>query len=158
MTHTILAERSLTFTRILKAPRNLVWRAWTDPKQLQQWWGPTGFTAPVVEGDIKVGGTLHITMRGPKGSPYDIDLPMVKRYLEIVPNEKLVFENEPLGPDGVRVMQALTTIIFTDHPEGTLMEIQTTAKALVEQAIPMLNGMEQGWSSSLEKLDRFVEA
>jgi uncharacterized protein YndB with AHSA1/START domain len=153
----IYAERSVTLTRVLKAPRDLVWRAWTDPVMLQQWWGPEEFTNPVVEGDIAVGGTLHITMHGPKGSPFDVDMPMVKRYREIVPGKKLVFENEPVGPDGTSLMEGLTTVTFTDHPDGTLLEMTTSAKALRDFAVGWLQGMDQGWSQSFDKLQRLLE-
>ena len=156
-TQNVLAERSVTLTRILKAPRDLVWRAWTDPAMLKEWWGPEQFTNPVVEGDIRVGGVLHITMHGPKGSPFDIDMPMVKRYREIVPGKKLVFENEPLGPNGERLIESLTTVTFSDHPDGTLMEMTTSARALVPMAVGMLQGMDQGWSQSFDKLARFLE-
>ena len=64
----IYAERSVTLTRVIKAPRELVWKAWTDTEMLKQWWGPEQFTNPVVQGDVKVGGVMHITMHGPKGS------------------------------------------------------------------------------------------
>jgi uncharacterized protein YndB with AHSA1/START domain len=158
MTVKIYAERTVTITRVLQAPRDLVWRAWTDHEQLRQWWGPEHFTNPVVEGDIKVGGTLHITMHGPKGSPFDVDMPMVKRYREIVPGQKLVFENEPLGPNGERLMDSLTTVTFADHPDGTLMEMTTTAKALTEQSAAWLGGMEQGWGQSFDKLGRLLAA
>ena len=155
---TVFAEKTLTLTRILKAPRDLVWRAWTDHAQLKEWWGPEHFTNPVVEGDIQVGGTLHITMHGPKGSSFDMDFPMVKRYREIVPGKKLVFENEPIGENGERMMDSLTTVTFADHPDGTLMEMTTTAKALTERAVGFLGGMEQGWSGSFDKLTRFLQA
>jgi uncharacterized protein YndB with AHSA1/START domain len=158
MTATIYAERTVTITRILKAPRDLVWRAWTDPEQLRQWWGPEHFTNPVVEGDIRAGGTLHITMHGPKGSPWDEDMPMVKRYREIVPGQKLVFENEPVGPKGERMMEGLTIVTFTDHAEGTLLEMTTSAKALVPEAVAMLQGMDQGWGQSFDKLARLLQA
>jgi len=154
---TIHAERTVTLTRVLKAPRALVWQAWTDPEMLKQWWGPEEFTNPVVKGDIKQGGVLNITMRGPKGSPWDMDMPMVKRYREIVPGQKLVFENEPTGPNGERLIDALTTVTFSDHPDGTLMEMTTVAKALAPMAVGMLGGMEQGWSQSFDKLARLVE-
>lgn len=154
---TIHAERTVTLTRVLKAPRALVWQAWTDPGMLKDWWGPEHFTNPVVEGDIKEGGVLHITMRGPKGSPFDMDMPMVKRYREIVPGKKLVFENEPLGPNGEKLIDAVTTVTFSDHPDGTLMEMTTTAKALAPMAVAMLAGMEQGWSQSFDKLRRMLE-
>jgi uncharacterized protein YndB with AHSA1/START domain len=157
MTQKIYAERTVTITRILKAPRSLVWAAWTEPSHLKEWWGPEQFTSPVVEGDVKVGGVMHITMRGLKGSPWDMDMPMIKRYREIVPGKKLVFENEPLGPDGQRLMEGLTTVTFADHPEGTLMEMTTSAKALAPEAVAMLGGMDQGWAQSFDKLARYLE-
>lgn len=156
MSRKIFAERSVTITRILKAPRALVWQAWTEPRHLKEWWGPEQFTTPRAEGEVKVGGTMHITMRGPKGSPWDRDLPMIARYVEIVPGKKLVFENEPLGPNGEKLLEGLTTVTFADHPEGTLMEMTTSAKALTEGAVAMLEGMEQGWRSSFEKLARYL--
>src|SRR6185437_13068574 len=89
----IHGERSITLTRLIKAPRALVWKTWTDKEMLRQWWGPEMFTNPVVQGDVKVGGSMHITMHGPKDTPFDRDFPMTKRYVEIVPNSRLVFEN-----------------------------------------------------------------
>jgi uncharacterized protein YndB with AHSA1/START domain len=157
MTANIQAERTVTLTRVLKAPRALVWQAWTDPEMLKQWWGPEQFTNPVVEGDIREGGVLNIVMHGPKNSPFDIDMPMVKRYREIVPGKKLVFENEPIGPSGERLIDGLTTVAFSDHPDGTLIKMTTTAKALAPVAVAMLKGMEQGWSQSFDKLGRFLE-
>jgi len=157
MTLTIHAERSVTITRILKAPRDLVWRAWTDIEQLRQWWGPEQFTNPKVEGEVRVGGVMHITMHGPKGTPFDMDFLMIKRYREIVPGKKLVFDNEPIGPNGEKMIEGLTTVTFADHPQGTLMEMTTSAKALMPQAVAMLGGMELGWSQSLDKLTRLVE-
>ena len=154
----IYAERTVTITRILKAPRALVWSVWTEPKHLKEWWGPEMFTSPIVKGDVRVGGQMDITMRGPKGSPWDKDLPMVMRYTEIVPGKKLVFENEPLGPNGERLMEGLTTVTFADHPDGTLMEMTTSAKALTEEAVGMLQGMDQGWSGSFNKLVRYLES
>jgi uncharacterized protein YndB with AHSA1/START domain len=158
MTPSIHAERTVTITRVLKAPRALVWQAWTDPELLKQWWGPEQFTNPLVEGDIREGGVLNIVMHGPKNTPFDIDMPMVKRYREIIPGKKLVFENEPIGPDGERLIDGLTTVIFSDHADGTLIEMTTTAKALAPVAIGMLQGMEQGWGQSFDKLGRFLES
>ena len=82
---------------------------------------------------------------------------MVKRYREIVPGKKLVFENEPIGPKGERQIEGLTTVTFSDHPEGTLLEMTTSGKALVEPAVAMLQGMDQGWGQSFDKLARLLE-
>ena len=157
MSATIHAERSITLTRVIKAPHELVWKAWTDTEMLKQWWGPEQFTNPRMEGDVRVGAEMHITMHGPKGTPFDMDFPMVKRYREIVPGKKLAFDNEPLGPSGERLIEGLTTVIFADHPDGTMLEMTTSAKALTPQAAAMLGGMDQGWSQSLDKLTRLVE-
>ena len=156
---TNLAERSVTITRVLRAPRDLVWKAWTDAAMLKEWWGPENFTAPVVEGEIKIGGVLHITMHGPKGTPFDVDMPMIKRYREIVPGKRLVFDNEPLGPNGERLLEAITIVTFADHPDGTLMEMTTDAKALAPVAVNnMLAGMQAGAEVGVsDRLARLVE-
>lgn len=150
-------EKSLTLTRILKAPRELVWRAWTDPMMLKEWWGPENFTNPKVEGEVRVGGILHITMHGPTGTPYDMDFPMINRYREIVPGKKLVYDSEPIDPNGEKMMEGFAIVIFEDHPEGTRLVVTTGAKALKPEAAAMLDGMQQGWNQSLDKLTDLVE-
>ena len=63
-------ERDLVLIRIFDAPRERVWKAWTDPRQVAQWWGPAGFTNPRCEVDVRPGGVLRIDMRGPDGTVY----------------------------------------------------------------------------------------
>ena len=58
-------EANVTLTRVFEAPRALVWKAWTDPTMMAEWFGPRGFTIPVCELDVRVGGSLRIVMRGP---------------------------------------------------------------------------------------------
>src|SRR3990172_11935266 len=60
-------QRELVIERIFDAPRELVWRAWTDPERVMRWWGPKGFTAPACQVDIRVGGTYLWCMRSPEG-------------------------------------------------------------------------------------------
>jgi uncharacterized protein YndB with AHSA1/START domain len=67
------AEREIVLTRIFDAPRALVFKAWTDPKLMVQWWGPRGFTNPVCELDVRVGGAWRIVMRTPDGMEYPCD-------------------------------------------------------------------------------------
>ncbi len=150
--------RSLTITRHIKAPRDLVWKAWTDPEMIRQWFGPTGFTIPYARGEIKVGGRLDMAMHGPKGTPFDVDMPMYMQFREIVPGKKLVFESAPLGPGGKKMLDSLTTVTFADEDGGTLLEMQTTATALVPEGAGMLQGMEQGWTQTLDNLTRVMEA
>ena len=64
------AQRELVITRIFDAPRELVWRAWTDPKHVAQWWGPNGFTNTIHEMDVRPGGVWRFVMHGPDGVDY----------------------------------------------------------------------------------------
>jgi uncharacterized protein YndB with AHSA1/START domain len=157
MTRTVYAERSITITRHFQAPRDLVWQAWTDPKHIKEWFGPENFTNPVVEGEAKVGSKIHITMHGPAGTDFDKDLPCTLLFRELVPGEKLVFENDAIGPDGNTILEGRTTVTFRDKDGGTEMVMETTGRAVVEYATGFLQGMEEGWSGSFKKLRRLLE-
>lgn len=83
-------DRELVLSRVINAPRELVWRAWTDPNRMFQWFGPRGFHCEVVEpGEAKVGALRRFVMVAPNGQRYDNRM----KYLEIVPNEKLVLDH-----------------------------------------------------------------
>lgn len=81
------SNRELLLTRVLNAPREKVYRAWTDPKLMTQWFTPPPFTTTHVETDVRPGGASLVVMRGPDGQEY----PNRGVYLEVVPNERLVF-------------------------------------------------------------------
>ena len=87
------AERTLTTTRVFDAPRELVYRAWTDPRQLALWFPPEHFTAPVCQLDVRPGGALRIDMKGDDdaGDFAGAVFPAVGVYREVVPNERLAF-------------------------------------------------------------------
>src|SRR6185295_20302708 len=76
-------ERELVLTRVFDAPRELVFRAWTDPKHMEQWWGPKVFTNRVEKMDVRPGGAWRIIMCAPDGTEY----PAQGEYREIVPPE-----------------------------------------------------------------------
>ena len=68
MTENTVSEiERMVVTRVFDAPRELVWKAWTDPKYIMQWWGPKGFTAPVCQMDFRVGGKFLCCMNAPDG-------------------------------------------------------------------------------------------
>jgi uncharacterized protein YndB with AHSA1/START domain len=83
------SETELIHSRLLSAPRALIWKALTDPAQVNLWWGPTGFKNVEVEQDVRVGGTWRFKMVGPDGTVY----PNLIKYLEIVPEERLTFDH-----------------------------------------------------------------
>jgi uncharacterized protein YndB with AHSA1/START domain len=146
-------ERTMTLTRIFDAPRELVWRAWTDPKHLAQWFGPKQFTSSVPQLDVRIGGALRIVMRGPDGNDY----PMKGTFLEVVPSERLVFSNIAVDKDGNHLLEGETTVTLSEQGGETKLTLRTYAKGLVPIAPQMLAGMEAGWSQSFEKLQELVE-
>ncbi len=85
-----LSEREVVFTRMLDAPRELVWRVWSDPDHVRQWWGPAGFTTTTHEFSFVVGGAWRFVMHGPDGTDY----PNLVIFREIVPPSRIVYENE----------------------------------------------------------------
>jgi len=145
-------EREVRITRVFDAPRALVFKAWTDAAHLAQWWGPKDFTNPVCEIDARVGGTLRIHMRGPDGSVY----PMKGEIREIVPPERLVFTNIAVDASGKHLLEGLTTVVFAEENGKTKMTLSTRAVAVAEMASVYLQGMEMGWTQSIERLSAFV--
>jgi uncharacterized protein YndB with AHSA1/START domain len=147
-----LAERELTITRVFDAPRELVFKAWTDAKHLAQWWGPKGFTNPVCDMDARVGGLLRMHMRAPDGTVY----PMKGEIRELVAPERLVFSNIAVDAAGRHLLEGLTTVTFADEGGKTKMTLHTKAVAVVEGAVAYLQGMEAGWTQSIDKLQAFL--
>ena len=145
-------EASVTLTRVFDAPRALVWKAWTDPKMMAQWFGPRGFTNPVCELDVRVGGSLRIVMRGPDGNDY----PMKGEFRVVSEPELLVFTNIAIDSEGRHLLEGETTVTFTEKGGKTTLTLETYAVGLVPIAPQMLAGMEAGWTQSIDKLEELV--
>ena len=145
-------EREVTIIRAFDAPRELVFKAWTDPKQLAAWWGPDKFTNPVCELDVRAGGKWHIVMRGPNG----VDYPCGGVYREIVEPERLVFTNIAVDNDGNPIIDGLTSVTFEDQNGKTKLTLKTHGTALVDYAAAYLQGMEAGWTQSLGHLTELL--
>ncbi len=160
MSKTIKNKNELTITRLFDAPREKVWKAWTDPKAVKKWWGPKYFTAPVSKIDLRVGGKYLSCMRGPDGKDYW----STGVYREIVPLERLVvtdsFADEKgnvvpashYGMAGDFPLELLVTVTFEDLGGKTKM-------VLLHEGIPagMMREMtETGWSESFDKLAEYI--
>ena len=98
-TATVSETERMVITRTFDAPRELVWKAWTDPRYVMQWWGPKGFTAPVCKMDFRVGGKSLLCMKSPDGQVFWNGI----EYHEIVPNEKIVSSMYFADAEGNRV-------------------------------------------------------
>src|SRR5687767_7564343 len=90
------ADREVVITRVFDAPRELVFKAWTEPEHFMRWWGPRGFTAPVCNIDARPGGVFHCCMRSPEGQ----DFWSKGTYREVVPPERIVVTDSFADAEG----------------------------------------------------------
>jgi len=146
------AERSVTVTRVIDAPREKVFKAWTDAEQLAQWWGPHHFTNPVCEIDVREGGKILIHMRAPDGTVF----PMTGTFREVAAPSRLVFVAVAEDADGNAHLVSLTTVTFDDHNGKTKLTVTADATGLSPAAPQMLAGMDAGWSQSLDRLNHNI--
>jgi uncharacterized protein YndB with AHSA1/START domain len=140
------------FTRVFDAPRQLVFKAWTNPKHVAQWWGPTGFTNPRCELDVRPGGAIRIDMRGPDGTIY----PMSGVYQEIVEPERIVFTSIALDDEGNPLFENLNTVTFAEHDGKTTITLHTRVIKSTDKALQYLRGMEFGWSLTLDRFEAHI--
>jgi uncharacterized protein YndB with AHSA1/START domain len=155
-------EQKLVITRLLDAPRELVWKAWTEPERVKRWWGPKGFTAPFCKIDLQVGGVFHYCMRSPEGKDYW----NTGIYREIVEPDRIVctdsFADEkgnivPASHYGMSSdfpLQMLVTVTFEEHEGGK------TKLTLWHVGIPSgvdHDGAQQGWNESFDKLTEVLK-
>jgi uncharacterized protein YndB with AHSA1/START domain len=140
--------RVLLLTRVFEAPRELVFRSWTEAKLMARWWGPEGFTSPACEADARPGGAVRIHMRGPDGAMY----PMKGIFHEIVAPEHLVLTmsafEESKGHPRLKTQCAVTLAEQDGRTTLTLRIVVVRSRPEVAAA---LAGAE-GWTQSLERL------
>ncbi len=158
---TVHKTERMVITRIFDAPRELVWKAWTDPKYIMQWWGPKGFSCPACEIDFRVGGKLLLCMKSPDGQ----EGWNAVEYHEIVPLEKIVssmyfsdskgnkIDPAELGMEDEAIEGAYDVTIFEDLGNGR------TKLTLIGNE-PMQSAKEsgqfEGWNEQLDKVAAVV--
>ncbi len=144
------SDRELVLTRIINAPREKVFRAWTDPDLLKQWFAPLPYTTPKAELDVRPGGSNLIVMRDAAGH----DFPNRGVYLEVVENERLVFTDaytKAWEPSAKPFM----TVILTFEDEGGKTDY--TARVLhwtaADRETHEKMGFYQGWGQCTDQLE-----
>src|SRR3990170_1407524 len=150
------SDREIIIARIFDAPRELVWRAWTDPRIVKRWWGPKGFTTPVCEIDLQIGGRYLYCIRSPEGKDYW----GTGVYREIVPLDRVIstdsFADEkgnvvPATHYGMSAdvpLEMLVTVTFEDLGGKTRMTLRHEGLPAGE----MSDGAGAGWNESFDKL------
>lgn len=142
-------ERDLVLTRLIDAPREALYRAWTEPELLKQWFAPAPYTTPHAELDVRVGGANTVVMRSPDGN----DIPCSGVYLEVVPNQRLVFTDaytrawEPSG-------KPFMTVILTFEDEGgkTRYTARVRHWTAEDRETHEKMGFHQGWGQCADQL------
>jgi uncharacterized protein YndB with AHSA1/START domain len=142
-----LAEREIRDTRVINAPRELIWKVWTEPVHVTQWWGPNGFTNTTEKMEVRPGGEWTHVMHGPDGRNY----PNRIVYREVVEPEKLVF-------DHISTPNHRTTVTFEDLGDGrtklTFVMIFDTAedKRWTAETFKAVEGLNQ----TLGRLEEYL--
>jgi uncharacterized protein YndB with AHSA1/START domain len=158
--------KDFVMSRVFDAPRDLVWKAFTDVEQMKQWWGPKGFTVVRADMDLRPGGSYHYAMKAPDGATMWGKFV----YREVVPPEKLVFINSfsdenggvtrhPLNP--AWPLELLSTFTFEDLGKGkTRFSLRWSPHKPTEVEQKTFDeghgSMTQGWSGTLDMLEAYL--
>ncbi|MEZ5963705.1 MAG: SRPBCC family protein [Planctomycetota bacterium] len=154
------SDREIVTTRLLDAPRELVWQAWTHPEHVAHWFGPTGFTLSTQAMEVRVGGQWRFVMHGPDGTDY----PNRITYVEVTPPERLVYRHG--GEVGAEPVDFTTTVTFEDVPGPTRRTRLTMravfaspdAREFVAREYGAVEGGQQTVARLAEHLDRLQHA
>ncbi|CAN5716560.1 SRPBCC family protein [soil metagenome] len=150
LTVTTPSDREIVMTRTFDAPRGLVWEALSKPEHMREWWGPRGFTMPVCEIDLRVGGAYRFVQKGPDGAEYGFR----GEYREIVPTERIGWTFEFEGMPG---SISVDTMTLTEE-DGKTTITSTSVFDSVEQRDGMLqSGMETGAAETYDRLAELLE-
>jgi uncharacterized protein YndB with AHSA1/START domain len=136
--------QEITITRTYDAPRELLWRAWTLPEELAQWWGPPGWTTPLdsVTMDVRPGGEFCLTSISDEG----VEMPVVGTYREVVEPERIVLEepSEEAWHEG-----SVSVVTFTDLGDG---RTEMALRATIQTTDEMRQNAERGMRATLDRL------
>jgi len=158
-------EEDFVISREFDAPRELVWRAFTDPEHMKHWWGPKGFTVHLSKMDLRPGGTYHYCMQSPDG--HDMWGKFV--YREVEAPKRLVFVNSfsdenggltrhPMSPTWP--LEMLSTFTLVEREGKTTLTIRWTPLNANETERTTFDGgragMQQGWGGTLDQLAAFL--
>ena len=141
-------KTSLEIKRFFKVPRNRVYQAWTDPAQLRQWFGPENVRTRDLVAETRVGGKFRWDLTDPEGE----EMTVFGEYRELVPGRKIVFTWKFEGDEDWKDHTSIVTVELSDRDGGTELR-------LIHEQLPSeqsRDGHNEGWNSSLDKLDKFL--
>ena len=159
MTSSTVSENAVVIERTFDAPLDLIWQMWTDPEHFKSWYGPQGFTVPVAEMELRVGGKRLICMASPDGS---MKMWTMGKYTEIVPNDRLIYTESPADENGNLVSPSAMGM-----PEGYPATTEVTVlledlggrtkMVMTHAGMPADSGAGGGWEQAFDKLAGHIE-
>lgn len=143
--------REIVGIRVIDAPRDPVWQAWTDPQHLAQWWGPIGFTTTTSSFDMRPGGVWRFVMHGPDGRDYQNRI----TFTEVEEPKRIVYRH---GGDDVEPVQFETTVVFEDLGGKTRL-VWTNKFPTADQRTEVIKtyGADKGLVQTMARLAEFVD-
>jgi uncharacterized protein YndB with AHSA1/START domain len=159
MTNSNVSEDAVVVERTFDAPVDLIWQMWTKPEHFKNWYGPKGFTVPVAEMDVRVGGKRLICMTSPDGS---MKMWTTGEYTEIVPNERFVYTESPADENG-NVVSPSAMGMLDGYPATTEVTVLLedlggrTKMVMTHAGIPADSGAGGGWEQAFNKLTDHIE-
>lgn len=160
MSDSTTGQDAVVIERTFEASAELIWQMWTQPEHFKQWYGPRGFTVPVAEMDLRVGGKRFVCMASPDGS---MKMWTTGEHREIVPNKKLVYTESPADEKGNKVSPSAMGMP-DGYPATTevtvlLEDLGGRTKMVMRHAgMPAASGAGGGWEQAFDKLAGHVEA
>lgn len=160
MNDSTISKEAMVIERTFDAPVELIWQMWTQPEHFKKWYGPEGFTVPVADMDVRVGGRRLVCMQAPDGS---MKIWTAGEYTEVVPNERLVYTDSMAdehgnlvppsahGMSGDHPFTTEVTVVLEDLDGRTKMVLTHTGLPAEEQ------GAKEGWEQSFAKLAEHIE-
>lgn len=148
-------KHELIVERVFDAPRELVWKAWTEPERLAHWWGPRGWATTTYEMDVKPGGVWFYCMRGPEG----MESWCKTHYQEIVEPERLVYLDtfsDPQGNLAEGMPHILITTEFTEHSGKTKVTSYTKLASVEDLDTLLKMGVKKGLIETWDRLAEYL--
>ncbi len=149
-------KREVLVERTFDAPRELVWKAWTEPERLAQWWGPRNWITTIKEFNLKPGGALFYVISGPDG----MESWSRSVYQEIVPPERLVYRDNFADKEGNTVPgmpQMTVTTEFTEYDGKTTVVSRSIFETDKDFKTILAMGVEEGIGETWDRLGEFLE-
>lgn len=153
---TPLDGQDLAISRLLRAPRAAVWKAWADPDRLKSWWCPQPWTTQVLAFDLRAGGAFHTLMQGPAGEQSDNP----GSFLEVVPQSRIVLTSMLLADwrPATPWMPFTALITMADEGEGTRYTATVMHPDAATRDRHEAMGFFTGWNIAIDQLDSFALA